>query len=383
MARIKKENIEKQESSCSPQEQLASFLNKNQEDHLNFLEAFEDYKISSSSLLMDMATNGGLGAGLHRLCGIAEGGKSSLALEYIRNFLAFFGNRARAIYIKAEGRLSTEMQKRCGLKFVWKANEWADNTVFVFECNVFEVILNMMSDLTKNNPNDYKYIFFIDSLDGVILKKDSEKELEGDSKVAGVPKLFKQFAQKIANAFSKRGHMLLIASQRSATIRIDPYAPVERKQVEASGGSAIEHFTNFVFEMQAKNSDDYILEDPNSKFDPIKNKYIGHVVRVKVKKSVNEKTGTIIKYPVKYGVIGRTSVWQEREIADLVLAFEYGRRNGAWINFTPEFCNEMKEKSFDFPEKIQGLENLYMHFESNPDQVKYLFNKFKNILTEN
>lgn len=380
MARVAKEKKEdKSVEVISPEQQAAAFLQNNKEDHLNFEEVCADYKVSTGSLLADMALSGGFGQGLHRLGGISEGGKSSFALEVARNFFNQFEN-GRCCYFKAEGRLSPEMQKRCGLNFVWNPKDWKAGTVLVFETNIFETILNFMSDMTVNNPGKVRYMFIIDSLDSVILKKDSMKSLEGDSKVAGVPKLFKQYCQKVANGFSRRGHMLFIISQRSASIQIDPYAPKERKLMEASGGHSAEHNPNWVLEFQARNASDMILEDPTQKFDIIKNKYVGHEVRIKVKKSVNETTGTEIKYPIRYGAVGKSSVWVSREIGDMLLAFEMVKRGGAWLTFTEEFRKDCLDNGFEVPEKMQGLDNFYSFLEKDQAFLDYLYAKIKNIL---
>ena len=84
-------------------ETLKSFLKENKEHHYNYEEEI-DYKISSGSLTVDFELGGGFGPGLHRFTGINEGGKTSEALEVMRNFIA--EPHSRGLYITAEGRLS-------------------------------------------------------------------------------------------------------------------------------------------------------------------------------------------------------------------------------------------------------------------------------------
>ena len=81
-------------------ETLKSFLKENKEHHYNYEEEV-DYKVSSGSLNVDFELGGGLGPGLHRFTGMNEGGKTSEALEVLKNFI----NRpsSRGIYIKAQG----------------------------------------------------------------------------------------------------------------------------------------------------------------------------------------------------------------------------------------------------------------------------------------
>ena len=60
----------------------------------------EDYKISSGSLNLDLAMDGGLGCGIHRLTGVNEGGKTSCALAFARHFQKHFGDKGKVIYFK-------------------------------------------------------------------------------------------------------------------------------------------------------------------------------------------------------------------------------------------------------------------------------------------
>jgi hypothetical protein len=97
---------------------LGSFLKQNQSDHYNFEEAV-DYKVSSGSLQLDLHLGGGLGPGLHRFVGMNEGGKTSAALSFMKNFLEKV-QKGKGFYIKAEGRLSNEMMERSGIKLFFQ-----------------------------------------------------------------------------------------------------------------------------------------------------------------------------------------------------------------------------------------------------------------------
>ena len=120
--KIKEVKVETESGKIiTSQDQLKSFLKNNKDSHYNFEESVE-YKISSGSLLLDYFLNGGIGTGLHRFCGINEGGKTSCALQFMKNFLDQPKKR-KGFYIKAEGRLSNEMMERSGIKFVFSASE--------------------------------------------------------------------------------------------------------------------------------------------------------------------------------------------------------------------------------------------------------------------
>ena len=67
-------------------ENLKSFLKQRKEEHYNFCEEVY-YRVSTGSLLLDIHTGGGLMPGLHRFCGMNEGGKTSEAFQIMKNFL--------------------------------------------------------------------------------------------------------------------------------------------------------------------------------------------------------------------------------------------------------------------------------------------------------
>jgi len=140
------------------QDQLKSFLKNNKDSHYNFEESIE-YKISSGSLLLDYFLNGGIGTGLHRFCGINEGGKTSCALQFMKNFLDQPKKR-KGFYIKAEGRLSKEMIARSGVKFVFNDEEWVEGTCFVFESNIHETVFDSMRELVGKTMKRFSISFY-------------------------------------------------------------------------------------------------------------------------------------------------------------------------------------------------------------------------------
>ena len=147
-------------SVLTSSEVLSTFLKNNMEDHYNFEDDFE-YKVSSGSLQLDIQLGGGFSPGLHRFCGINEGGKTSAALEVMKNFLRTVPN-AKGFYIKAEGRLSNEMKERSGVPFTIKAEDWNVGTCFVFESNIYETVVDAMRNLVANNEEGIKYYFLLD-----------------------------------------------------------------------------------------------------------------------------------------------------------------------------------------------------------------------------
>lgn len=359
---------------------LKSFLKEKSEHHYNFEETI-NYKVSTGSLNLDMQTGGGLSPGLHRFVGFTEGGKSSASLEVMKNFLATIPN-SKGFYVKAEGRLSDEMQKRSGIKFVFNAEEWDVGTCFVFECNIYETVVEGMKNLVMTNEEKIKYIFVVDSVDGLIAQNDSSKSFNESQKVAGGAVIAGAFMKMTSTPLSKRGHMAIFISQVRSDIKIDPYSSAPIRQTSATGGNALLHFSNFILEFEPRFEGDIILKDPSiKKSDPIKNPIIGHWCKICIKKSPNEKSKVRITYPIKYGRTNGTSVWLEKEIVDMLMVWEMVTRSGAWYYLSEDFISMLKENSIEAPEKFQGENAIFEFVESNPNLVKLLHKYFVGMIS--
>jgi RecA/RadA recombinase len=374
MGRKSKEEVV-QSTGPSASDRLLSFLKDNKEDHYNFEDEIY-YKVSTGSLNLDIATSGGLCPGLHRFIGMNEGGKTSEALEVAKNFLKTV-DCSRALLFKAEGRLSKEIKDRSGIKFVTDPKEWVDGTCFVFECNIFETVSELMKDLIQSNDEDKRYIFILDSVDGLITKGDKEKTLSEATKVAGGAVISSMLMKKISLALSKRGHMAIFISQVRSDIKLDPYAAnKEVRQTTATGGNALLHFANWILEFEPRYNKDLILEKPNEKYDPVKNKIIGHNVKIAIKKSTNESTNSKVQYPIKYGRKEGSSVWKEYEVIDQILSWEFATAKGAWVTFSDEIIEELKKSNIELKKQHQGIDNLRLYLEENKQITEYFYDKF-------
>jgi len=377
MAVKKKRAIENNVLTAS--EQLSSFLKTHKEDHYNYEETIE-YKVSTGSLTLDIETGGGLGPGLHRFCGINEGGKTSEALEIARHFLKM--PNSRAVYFKCEGRLSPEMRERSGVTFMDTRDpeSWKDGTCFIYESNIYESVFDMMKMLIQFNEEGKKYLFILVSVDGLQTKSDSEKALDDATKVAGGATISSVFMKKVATALTKRGHMAIFVSQVRADIQIDPYSKAPVRQTSATGGNALLHFANWILEFEARYKKDYILEDDKKAPDRVANKILGQWSKVTVKKSPNEKTNVVIAYPIKRGRKGGTSIWKELEIVDLLLQFGFVTKSGAWIKVSEEIVQQLKDNKIEIPDKFQGKNGLFNYLEENAEATNYFYKMFKETL---
>lgn len=356
---------------------LNSFLKNNKDDHFNYEEQI-NYRVSSGSLEFDHHLDGGFGPGLHRFVGMNEGGKTSESLEVMKNFLKM--PKAKGVYIKAEGRLSDEMIKRCGIKFVYDAEDWEDGTCFVFESNIYETVVDLMRQLVTTNDEKNKYCFVLDSVDGLIKKSDNDKKFEEAVQVAGGANIAAHFMKKMSIALGKRGHMAIFISQVRADIKLDPYVKGNVRQTTATGGNALLHFANWIIQFEPRYQGDLILQNPsNKKMDSKTNPAIGHYAKVTVKKSPNEKTNTVINYPIRYGRTGGNSIWVEKEIVSTLEAWEFIKKAGAWISITDDFRDVLAEGGFSLPEKVQGENKLFSLIEDDPALCQYLLTYFQNM----
>ena len=135
-AKRKKSNVE----GKSPVEQIKQYLSDNKEYHNDFAEEV-DYVVSSGSLLLDMEMSGGVRPSVIRASGVSEGGKTSCALSFARNFQKM--DNSMVVYVKAEGRLSKDMIERAGVDT--SSDKWC-----VRKTNIYEHVLNFIRHLVQD-----------------------------------------------------------------------------------------------------------------------------------------------------------------------------------------------------------------------------------------
>lgn len=348
----------KDEKAVTAEQILASIMDAHKDEHLNDLPD-ADYKVSSGSLNLDYALNGGLGPGIHRFMGVTEGGKTSEALEVMRNFFKQFAGASKGLFIKAEGRLSPELRKRSGITFVSKVEDWKDGTVFVLESNIYEVAAKAICKLCTE-MRDIKLCIILDSVDGLITRGDKVKDFGEATKVAGGAVVAGLLMKHLGAYVSKLGHMLIIISQVRAKVETG-YSSEPSRQVSATGGNALQHSADVMIEFWTQTNSDQILEKDGEQPDIHKNRILGHYANARIKKSTNESTRYNIRYPIRHGVVGG-SIWIEREIMEMLMNFSYIKKAGSWLSVTSDLVTEVNEfagkKIFDGTEKAQGADNM-------------------------
>ena len=385
MAKIKKEEIVAEEAKTS-NGQLTSILKSHKDEHYNYQERVE-WKISTGSLLLDTALGSGLGPSLVRICGSNNEGKTQQTLEICRNFLETIDG-AKVFWVIAEGRgLSKENQERCTLKFVYNPDEWVATdkekgvvgNIFVLESNVFELFIKCVKDLVTSNPDKHKYCFVVDSIDGLQLRDDKAKEVTENNRVAGTPMLSKKMLQSLSLGMFKYGHMMILISQVTSEIKLDPYAKTANRGGNFSGGNSLLHGADWILEWQSSYNGDYILDNPAGKLNDGKSKPVGKWSKVILQKSAVEASRKqVISYPIKFGR-KPSGIWKELEISESLLMWGLVKKAASWLTLDESLRADLKPFDENVPEKIQGLENLNKYLESNPKIVDYLFERFKNV----
>lgn len=354
-------------------DQIAKFLSDkdNQKYHYNFHES-EDYKISSGSLNLDMALGGGLPSGAHRFTGINEGGKTSCALAFSKNFQDHFKKDGMIIYIKSEGRLSPEILERSGI-------DTSPDRFFVFDCNIFEKVFELVRELVFNNEDNKKYMFIIDSVDALCRVGDIDKPFAESEQVAGGALITSVFLKKMVLPISKMGHTMILTSQVRVEVATNPYASRGGPKTKEAGGNAVKHYANFILEFQERYTSDMIFKNPTATTLEAKGEPIGHYCKIKFRKSVNEKTGSVVRYPIKYGQKKGLSVWKAREILDMLFLFKLISKSGAWISVSEDLIKELGSKDIEIPAKFQGDQRIIDFLEEHKPVMDFLYEDFKSL----
>ena len=80
-------------------------------------------------------------------------------------------------------------------------------------------------------------------------------------------------------------------------------------------------------------------------------------------------------------MVGGKSIWVEREVMDMMLMWDMITAKGAWITVSDETLEEFKDNNIEFEKQHQGQEAFYRYLEEKPEAVEFIFNKFKDILS--
>jgi hypothetical protein len=354
-----------------------------------YTEVSEPFKVSTGVFSLDQILEGGISSGiLARLLGPPTSGKSSEGLLIIKNFLES-RPKCRALIIPTEARLTEKLKSRSGINFVENPENWTNKSCLILPMNLYEKIANFIWTLVKTNemhkPEDREnFIIMIDCMDYLCLESDMSKEFGETRKIAGAQYLTKMLWSKLALPFNAGQHIFLAISQQSAAPKIDPYSKDPLRQGGSSGGTNIQYQASLVLDFATRYEGDYLLEDPNLKYDPKKNNKIGHVIKGMIRKSDNEKYDVKFEYSVKYGREGGNSIFIERDILDQLLGWSFLKRESSQgsLNLDTTLLNDLRKIDAEIPEKFRSSDRVIEYLESKPEVTKFLFDKFRSVLSD-
>lgn len=387
MAKAKAKTAEPEQTGPSSADALGALVEQHKDEHFVYVHPKHTI-ISTGSLILDSLVKVRSG-GVVRLVGKgAELGKTSEAFVLADNYMKTMP-KAKSIYFKAEARLTPEIIKRSGLRFVFKPEDWQEGTVFVYPVNVFEVFAETLERLLPQMYEAGEHLCVIlDSLDGLMLRSDKTKTVWAEGKgaenvkVAGVPLLTKLLFRRLGLPITHFDVLMLITGQYSADIQIDPRKPTNPRQADSAGGNALAHQSDYVFQYTPRYNGDLILENEKEKPDWRNNKTLGVYATLEIKKSGTDVTGSKVKIPIKKGRIGN-AIWVEREIVDMLLGYELFKKKsegGSWLAIDETLRADIKrETNVDLPDKVNGENNAYKLLEDNPAVIPYLFSYFTKL----
>ena len=388
------------------------------------LKSIGNEKITTGSLTFDIFLDGGYTPGAYRFYAPSEHGKTAQMLSWAKGWLDHYKEKAEIIIFDAEGRITASKLETSGVP---DSPYFSEKTVRIIPHNISDDVYQIILDKVKTNPPfgdpDHKKFFFgIDSLDMLIASADFIKSFSEAEKIGATQVQAALLAKRVGIGLYRRGHHLHILSQVRANINTtNPNSP----KTKVSGGNAMLHMANLMGEILKDWNEMYIYENPKATTKAAKGLVIGKYHTIKMLKTPNEKTHHVIRIPIKYGV----GIWWEREISDLVLAYELVTVKGSWHYLNEEWIDrintevniakrneyvkehqkltlkEAKEKGekisakkakeltiqfkaeaeekiplFEVEPKWHGYDNFFAYLENNPDVCSWMDKELRTVL---
>jgi RecA/RadA recombinase len=353
---------------------LETHLKDTKDTHFNFVIT-KQVVIPSGSLKLDSYLKVKSGTVI-RMGGPAEVGKTSQSMLFADNYMKTLP-KSKTIYINAEFKFGEEIQKRTGLTFVTDPKLWDYGTVFILNSNCYDTICDILASQYRQIHEDGGHLCtIVDSVDMLRLKSSFGGSISDSKKPAGVNYLTKEMFRQLSGYINHYNGLLIMITQYAATFKIDKYEKDVPNLMEGNQTHALNHQASYALYYQPRRQSHYILENPEEKIDPVKNKILGVNAYIDIRKSSSDETGYKLEVPIRKGKIG-SAIWVEKELFDSLFLYQLVTRKGAWINLSDTIVKWAEEAKVEIKSAHQGLEKFSEYFEQNPKILAWLVEKIR------
>lgn len=310
-------------------------------------------KITTGSIVFDIALEGGFRCGWSRFSGDPQMGKTAQGLCWAAQWQKHFGDDAFIVAFNAEGRVTADLCVR-------SAVDVSPERFLRLDTNVGDYAVEKMQKWVTHNPSGKRFFFLTDSSDALIRAHDLDKGADKAEKIGGGATLLSYTGKRLSLPISVFGHHLYITSQLRDKMNSTMGGKSE------SGGNAPKYYSSLSGRMKkywVKGSEDGNIYDD-------KKAVIGHKTLVDLYKSPNEAVNEVLLHVQKDRLGG---IWKEYELLYILATYSMITTSGSWLSTSPAFTDQLvKDKVSDGPVKAQGELKMVRLLEAEPKLVAYL-----------
>jgi hypothetical protein len=327
-------------------------------------------KISTGSFIFDMVLDGGFRCGWSRFMSKSpEAGKTSMGMRWGAEWQKRFPDNGVVIYFNAEGRITKDIVE-------YSTVDTSRDKFRIIDTNSGDFVFDFIEEIVAQNTGN-RYFFMIDSTDALNRDGDSDKSYSDSAKIAGGAVLASNAGRRLSLPISVKGHHLFICSQERAKMTQGPGGG----GTDASGGNAPKFYSSLTGEIQPMYSSQQFNSYINEVMDDISTPAIGHIQKILLTKTPNQKTRTVVSIPIKYGHKG--GIWSAYEAMMLAQMWDMVDSAGAWNSLSEDYIEYLTGVGAlnlkTDPVKFQGKQRLRDFYDSRPDVVSATLSKIKEI----
>ena len=287
--------------------------------------------VSTGSLSLDMALGvGGLPRGrIVEIYGPESSGKTTVALHAVAEVQRLGG---QAAFIDAEHALDPVYAKALGVNI---------DELLVSQPDSGEQALDVTESLVRSGAVD---IVVIDSVAALVPQAEIEGDM-GQSHVGLQARLMSQALRKLSGSISKTNCIVIVINQLRDKVGVMYGSPEV-----TSGGRALKYYSSVRIDVRKTES----LKSGNEVY--------GNRTRAKVVKNKVAAPFKIAEFDILYG----KGISKSGEVLDMAIELDIIQKSGAWFSYGGERI-------------AQGRENARKYLESNPEIMKAIEEKVKEL----